>query len=288
MLTVDPRPTRSSNASTTGPRGVGDYFLTRYRCFRSRSPQWGATPVVEHIERREDVRSIPVAQETPINLPGSAAAPREVQISTDRDGSILGQALPTTPVTRGFSASMCLVTSVNLSIVLDTVDGVGRQCTIEAIESEIYQGNYLTRAQDRRIDRALRIDWVRGGGGGSAARNRRDRASSPHRRSRQFSIEPSPAAWLPFADYVPFVAATTFAGRVRADCYARRPGVSVQVRLFNVTDGTVAALGPVITSTTPITVAVDVAIVAGKTYRPEVLASVDGEGAFAIGSLETV
>jgi hypothetical protein len=247
----------------------------------------GATIPVEYAESRPDVLSIPVATEIANQLLASfQAAPRELQITTDVDGLDPGQALTVDlPTIRSISGSF-LVTRVAMQITLD-INGGARlwQYSVEAIESTLYQGSWLD-------------DWRKiagiGGGGASTITGGGDGGGGTAPASpiylggsRQFALEPATATWLPVPEYVPFVAPASFAGQVRADIYARRPGVGAQARLFNVTDGTTVALSAVVTSTAPgAAPPFDVAITAGKTYRLEGISTVDGEGVFVIGVLE--
>ena len=246
----------------------------------------GATPIVEHAEARPDVMSIPVGEEIAETLLTQAQeAPREAVITTDQDGFVPGQALTIDlPVTRAIAGAY-MITSVALNILQDTVAGDRLwQYTMEAIESPIYQGSYLDGWRE-----------IAGVGGGTTVINSTPpSAGGPAGPaspiflggSRQFSLEPSPAAWLPVVDYMPYVAGSDFTGRVRADLNARHAGVGVQTRLYNVTDAVETAISEVVTSTTPVSVMFSAAIVASKVYRLEVRATVNGEGVFAIGSLE--
>lgn len=276
-------------------RLAGEYFLIWYNaaCPFTVREATGETPVVEYAEARPDVLSIPVGHEIAGKLlAGFQAAPREASIVTDVDGLEPGQALTVDlPVIRQIAGAF-LVTSVGLAIVLDTDRGDRFwQYNVSAIESALYQGSYL---DDWRKMTGLGSSGSSsapgaGGGGGSGGGGAAAPASPIYLGgSRQFSLEPAPAAWLPVPDFVPFLAVADFAGRVRADVYARRAGVTAQARLFNVTDGTPAALGPVVTSTAPVSIVFDVSIVAGKAYRLEAIAGAAGEGVFTIGTLEKV
>lgn len=105
----------------------------------------GATPVVEHLEERPDVLALKVAEEIATTLLAQGqAAPREASITTEQDGFIPGQALTIIlPTTRAISGTF-LITSVSLTIVLDTAEGDRFwQYTLEVIESTLYQGSYL-------------------------------------------------------------------------------------------------------------------------------------------------
>jgi hypothetical protein len=105
--------------------------------------------------------------------------------------------------------------------------------------------------------------------------------------ARNTSVAPSPAAWTPVPDYVPFTATTSFGGRVRAQIFTRNAGVTVTARLFNVTDAVAVATSSGVTSQTATEVTFLVSITEGKTYRLEVLSSSSGEGVFGIGVLES-
>jgi len=253
----------------------------------------GATPVVEYAEARPDVISIPVGTEIAESmLEGFQAAPRELQIQTDIDGLETGQMLSIDlPAIRQFSGS-CLVTSVSLSIMLDTIQGDRFwQYAIEAIESDLYQGSYLDawrKIAGKGAGTTAPPITGSGAGGGTGGGGTAGPASPIYLGgSRQFSLEPTPAAWLPVPDFVPYVAPADFSGVVRADAYARRPGVSVQLRLFNITDGTPAALGAIVTTNTPGAYPpFNVAGLKDKAYRLEALSGVSGEGVFGIGTLE--
>lgn len=254
------------------------------------SSETGARPIVEYVETRPDVMSIPVGQEIADQLLASSqAAGRDIQVTTDVDGFDPGQALDVElEITRAISGSF-LVTAVGMQIVLDTTQGDRFwQYRLDAIESALYQGNYLDGW--RQLTGGGSGTTVVSGGGGDGGGTAGGGAATPVYLggSRQFSLEPSPAVWLPVPEYVPFVAGADFSGRVRADVFARRAGVAVMTRLFNVTDNVPVQNGPAITSTTAVPITFDVSIFAGKTYRLEAMASAAGEGVFAIGSLEAV
>jgi hypothetical protein len=105
--------------------------------------------------------------------------------------------------------------------------------------------------------------------------------------SRNTSVTTSPAGWSPVPDYVPFTAQASVAGRVRAEAWARLPGISTTLRLYNLTDEAVTATGAAVTSQESQPVVFDAAIVAGKTYRLELLPSAAGSAVFGIGVLES-
>lgn len=120
----------------------------------------GATPVVEHLEDRPDVLALAVAEEIATTLLAQGqAAPREASILTDQDGFIPGQALTIALATTRSIAGTFLITSVGLTIVLDTAQGDRHwQYTLEAVESTLYQGSYLDGWRE-----------IAGVGGGSTA-----------------------------------------------------------------------------------------------------------------------
>jgi hypothetical protein len=106
--------------------------------------------------------------------------------------------------------------------------------------------------------------------------------------ARNVFAAPSPADWTPVPNWVPFVCATSTSLRLRAYAAAREAGISVEVRLY---DMTTPAAVPGSTSA-PITATVftaftaTVAVLAGRTYRLEVRNSSAGHGVSAIGVLE--
>jgi hypothetical protein len=105
--------------------------------------------------------------------------------------------------------------------------------------------------------------------------------------SRNTSVAPSPAAWLPVPNYVPYTATASFGGRVRAQLFSRNAGVSASCRLYNVTDAVAVATSSAVTSQTATEVTFLVSITAGKTYRLEVSSGTSGEGVFCLGVLES-
>lgn len=103
--------------------------------------------------------------------------------------------------------------------------------------------------------------------------------------SRNTAKAPNPAAWTPVVDYVSYTAPASYSGRIRAHVWS--PSGTVSVRLYNVTDSSVVATSSAVTSTTETDITPFlVSIITGKQYRLEAIASVNGEKAFAIGTLE--
>lgn len=121
-----------------------------------------------------------------------------------------------------------------------------------------------------------------GGGGGTAV------IATPFYLggSRNTSQALDPADWTPVVDFVAYVAAATFTGRVRATIWTRNAGVTVTARLRNVTDSTTVGTSSGVTSQTPTDVTILGAIVTGKTYRLEIQSNTNNSGVFGIGVLE--
>jgi len=145
---------------------VGDFLaLTYFGTFPfTVTAATGETPVVELVETRPEVLSIPAAQEIADSLLASfgaaGAETRELAIVTDEDGFEPGQALTVDlPVTRSIAGAF-VITEVAMTIILDP-DPPSReaywQYTLKATEASAYQGSYLD-------------DWRRlTGAGGSTA-----------------------------------------------------------------------------------------------------------------------
>jgi hypothetical protein len=110
----------------------------------------GATPVIEYVEARPDVLSIPAAQEIANGLlasfgGGAGSNSRELAITTDEDGFEVGQALTVSlPTTRSVAGAF-VITELAMTIVLDTDQGDAYwQYRLKAGEAATaYQGSYL-------------------------------------------------------------------------------------------------------------------------------------------------
>lgn len=106
-------------------------------------------------------------------------------------------------------------------------------------------------------------------------------------RTSSIPMAASPA-YTAVLDWLPYVAGASFSARVRVSLWARGAGVSVTARLRNTTDGTTAGTSSAVTATTATETTFSVAIVAGKTYRLEVISGTASESAYAIGILESL
>jgi hypothetical protein len=253
-----------------------------------------APPVIEHVEIRTDVMSRPVAQEIAdaliAQLGGCASSggpPEVITFRTDEDGVEVGQAITVDlPTTRSIAGEF-VVTSVALSIVLDPDADTEPYWlyTVEAQDSDLYQGSYLTGW--RKLT-GTGGDAAAGSGGGVASGGLGAVMQSPAYLggSRGVSVSASPAAWLPVVNYVPFIAPASFLARVRVELFALNPGVTAQARLYNVTAAAAVASSSVVTSLTAVAVSFGADVEIGKAYRLEVIAGTAAEGVFAIGTIE--
>ena len=251
-----------------------------------------APPVIEHVEVRTDVLSRPVAQEIAAaliaQLGGCASGdgpPLVITFTTDEDGVEVGQAITVDlPTTRSIAGEF-VVTSVAMSIVLDPDADTEPYWlyTVEAQDSDLYQGSYLTdwRTLTGTSGTAALGGGVSGGGLGAVMQSPAYLGGS-----RGVSVSASPAAWLPVVNYVPFVAPASFLARVRVELFALNPGVTAQARLYNVTDAAAVASSSVVTSLTAVAVSFGADVEIGKTYRLDVIAGTAAEGVFAIGTIE--
>jgi len=253
----------------------------------------GATPVIEHVEVRPDVLSRPVGQEIANGLLSQrSATPREVSLTTDVDGLEVGQALTIDlPVTRAIAGTF-VVTSVALTIVLDTTEGDAFwQYHVEALESDIYQGSYLDQWRKMTGNGSSGSAGAVSGGGGGTLPPAGGGTAGPSTfflgGSRTTALFAAPVAWLPVVDYLDYIAPSSFSALVRVDLFARHASVGAQARLFNITDGVpVAPASSVVTSTTAVPTTFVAAVESGKRYRLEVISTVADESVFAIGTVE--
>jgi hypothetical protein len=203
--------------------------------------------------------------------------PRTIRYTTRETGIKPGMIQNVTIPAHGLSAVTCLITEIETRAITTSV--VER--TVTMVEGTVNGSSW----------RDVYKQWAGGSGpsSGVVVFGGGDTLSSPVYLggSRNTTILRSPAGWAPVVDYVPYYAAASFAGQVRAQAWARNSGVSATVRLYNVTDSIVTATSSPVTSTTATDVTPFLAgISAGKTYRLEVQASADNQGVYAIGSLE--
>ncbi len=213
----------------------------------------------------------------PQDLARRLLQPRTVTYSTKRTGLKPGMTQQLTIPAHGISAVTFLI--VEIETKGESVNDVIRTITLVegSLNAPDWREVYRTWAGGGTGTGTI----ITGSGGPSIAVGTTYLGGS-----RNTSVAPSPAAWMPVPEYVPFTAQATFGGRVRAQIRARNAGVTVTCRLFNVTDSTVVAVSSGVTSTTATEVTFLTGITVGKTYRLEVLSSAGAEGVFGIGVLE--
>lgn len=246
----------------------------------------GATPVIESQLTYPDVTDYAQGLELAVGLLDQLnQQPRALTIASIDGGWEPGQALTVAlAAARDFDAS-ALITRVG--ITLQTGASIWRY-SLAATESPTYNGgSYLN--QWRQL--------LGGGSGGGAGVALTGGSGGPTMLltspvylggDRGASVPMgSPPAYTPVLNYLPFVAASTFTGRVRVDLWARHAGVGVRARLYNVTDST-SVLSSLVTSIAAVETTFVVAIVAGKTYRLDIISDTNGESGYAIGQLEGV
>lgn len=110
----------------------------------------GATPIIELLEARTDILSIPAGQEVANGLlaqfgGGAGGDDRELAMTTDEDGFEVGQALSVSlPTTRSVAGAF-VITELAMTIVLDPDQGEPYWTyEIKAGPAEtVYQGSYL-------------------------------------------------------------------------------------------------------------------------------------------------
>lgn len=238
----------------------------------------GASPPIEVVLRREDVTEEGPAQEYATKaLAAFGVATIDLYFETFDHGFAPGQALAVNLTLRGLNLS-AIVTAVSCRI---QTDGLWVY-QVTATSSTAFKGTALDQWRT-----------LLGGGGASMSGSVVSVTAVPVSNglmvflggSRNSSIMDPTGAWQPVPNYVPFVAVATGPAVVNAELWARHEGVSVQARLWNVTDGASAGTSSVVTSTTAFALSFAATVVVNKTYRLEVLSSMAGEGAFGIGTL---
>jgi hypothetical protein len=206
------------------------------------------------------------------------AQPRTVRYTTRRTGLKPGQSQTLTIPSHSISAVTFTITEIETR-------GVGASIvdrTVTLVEGTLNAPSW----------RDVYKQWAGGGTGASSGTVVFSGGVTPGPAflggSRNTSIAANPAAYVPVPDFVPFTAATSFSGRVRADAWTRDAAISVTLRLRNVTDSTTTGTSSVVTSQTATEVTFNVTITAGKTYRLEMLSSANSKGVFGIGVLESL
>jgi hypothetical protein len=234
--------------------------------------------LVEAIVRYPDVLDPAVLDAlAPQELARRLLQPRTVRYTTRQTGLKPGMTQTLTIPSHGISAGIFLITEIQTRAI--TYNQVERDLTLieGSLNGPDWRDVYKTWAGGGSGTGTVTV----GSGGASAAVGTHHLGGS-----RDRSVSKNPAAWVPVIDYMPFVARASFTGTVRAEAWARDAGISVTLRLWNVTDSTAQTASPV-TGTTAQPVTFNVSIVAGKTYRLEMLASAASKGVYVIGALES-
>jgi hypothetical protein len=259
------------------------------------SADTGATPVIEYHDARPELLSIPTAQqiaeEMLVNMSGD---PTTLHGRFDEDGYQVGQLLTVSLSGMRAIAGTFTIQSVTLNLVLDDY----WRYELEAKAGALTAPSHL--AGWRQIigeGYAIPGPWetppaVRSGTGtmpstiisaGTAAA-----LGGPAflGGTREGSIRLTGMTWEPVFNYIVYYAGVTFSAIVRADLSAARAGVSVQARLWNVTEGRSVGESIVVTSTTPVSVIFPVTIEFGNKYRLEKHHNGNNEIIYCLGTLE--
>ena len=206
---------------------------------------------------------------------------KEVEYDTHLDGVHPGQ-VQTIILPKHDVSGVHLITEVRVSDRKETV----LNYTVRAVagsdavpESWTYLYELWTRGSTSSASSASGSVVV---GGGTQIRNIAALGGSRNTSAQKTS----PPSWVPAVDYFEFVCPTgVTSGLVRTEARAKDAGVSVTVRLYNVSDSSAAATAGAITTTTFAPVVFSATLVEGDHYRLEVLASETAD-VFAIGSIE--
>lgn len=212
---------------------------------------------------------------------------KSVRYTTRRRGIHPGQVQTITVPQRNLSGTF-LVTDIEIA---DTGDQKF-ETQVTAVGGTVLPGSwrdfYRQGGGSRSGGSPSPTPGVPGGGGAAVALS----APFPLATMRNQSAVTNPSVWMPVVNYIPYTAAASFSGRVRAEAGLRVVGGGVTLRLYNMTDSTVAAVSALVTPANASEL-MDVplftmAITIGKKYRLECRASVDNVGVFAVGVLESV
>lgn len=209
------------------------------------------------------------------------AAVRTAQYATYDHGLAPGQVQTITKSGRHVSASF-LVTDV---VARDQYGQIRYEVT--AIEGSIRHASWRDVYRAWSGGAAASLGSVSVGSGGPAVSSWMSPAYLGG--SRNTAVTSDGVTFQPVSNNVPFVAGVAFSARLRVEVWARDAEVGVTARLYNLTDATAAATAAEVTATSPTEATVSVAIVAGKTYRVEVVSNVAGKAIFAAAAqLETL
>ena len=241
----------------------------------------GASPQIESLERNEGITELAVAQAAAAALLAQKnQQPREVSIlAVNEHGLLPGMGLVVNRTDRAFNAT-CTVSEVQIDIYTEP-EWV---YTVKAQETTTYNGNFLDQWQ-----KLLGSDTAGVAVAAVASMSSVATLSPPWPiflgGSREGSVPMAGTpAYTPILNYVEFTARTTFNAQVRVDLKARTGGVGVKARLYNVTDATAVAESSLVTSTSWTGTTFTSAVVAGKTYRVDVISDTASEDAYAAGA----
>jgi hypothetical protein len=238
----------------------------------------GATPVIQFQQAYPDVTEYAPASEIATGLLAQLnQQPREINVSSLSSGWALGQAL-TVALTARMTASFVLT---GLSLVLQVLKGSQRWvATFPATESTTYQGSYLDQWRALTGGSSSGISSVSGGGSSTTVTV----LSSPVYMGGSYTqsvTNPTVKALIQGA--VPYVATSSFTGRLRVNLKARDAGVGVKAII---SDGTTDVATSIVTSQTFSDVTVIVPIVSGQTYRVYIQNDAAGDGYVGYAQLE--
>lgn len=237
----------------------------------------GATPVIEFQQEYPDVVEYAQAQEIAAGLLAQLnQQPREIVVESLDSGWAPGQAL-SVALTARFTASFIITSVVATLQVLKTTQRW--IYTFKAIENSQYQGSYLDGWRSL-TGGGSGISTVSGGGSSTTVTV----MSSPIYMGGSYTQSvTNPSAKAKIQGAVPYVATSSFTGRLRVNLKARDAGVGVKAII---SDGTTDVATSVVTSQTFTDVNVIVPIVSGQTYWVYVQNTATGDGYVGYAQLE--
>jgi hypothetical protein len=213
----------------------------------------------------------------------TATTPKVVTVKTGKGLAYPGQSVALAFAARGLAGTF-LITAVDV----DSADDGSLEYTLTCVDGSELNESWLDYYRDGPTSSGGGAIVVTGGGGTGSTTI----VTSPAflGGSRATAVAANPAAWMPVPNYMPFVASQSTSLRLRAYVFARSAGISVTVRLYDITAAAAVSgsTSAPITSVVATEVTASIAVIAGHAYRLEVLNGTNGEGVYGIGSLEGI
>lgn len=243
----------------------------------------GVTPVAEVVTEAPEIKAKPPALTMANQMLAQAnQAARELNFKVKTPGLAVGQTIAINLLKRDTTVS-ALITSITIDLVTNT----HWEYSVKAVGGT-YQGSALDFFRTLATGR---VATATGAAPSYSPGTNPVIVAGVHvylGGSRNTGILRASPAYTPVVGYVPFVASTTFLGRVRVDLWARNAAIGCTARLYDVTVSSAAGTSSTVTSQTATPVDFTVAITAGHSYRLEVLPGAANQDVYCVGTLESL